>query len=218
MSQILNNRLALAILLMLGIFAAALFGYGTIEPGEAAKHSALETGHDHSAHKTVNIEATYVIDPTNERKLVGLADNVFVGRVVRQVGDEPLQSSHPDYPVPQGQYAVVVEQNIEGLLGGTVVVNQTGGYDPVAQEDVLFENDPLLKAGEVAVFMTTQDEGMGVFHQIVAQPYGHVTVATEAERVAVVAKLTQAVAEQIPFDPNNPADPPNDDPYDQPAQ
>jgi hypothetical protein len=61
-----------------------------------------------------------VSDPEyiSDEELVRLADNVFVGRVIKRVGYEPPSENTP--PLPQTLFSVKVERNIKGSLSGTV--------------------------------------------------------------------------------------------------
>ena len=51
------------------------------------------------------------------------SDNIFTGRVVKQVGSEPN-----DFGMTSTQFSVEVISNIKGDLKGSVIVNQEGGY------------------------------------------------------------------------------------------
>jgi hypothetical protein len=64
----------------------------------------------------------YAADFSNDAVLVGAAHNIFVGKVIRQVGNEERGIG------PETQYEVQVIDNIKGNLQGTVVVDQQGGY------------------------------------------------------------------------------------------
>ncbi len=62
-------------------------------------------------------------DLADDRKLVGYSQNVFVGRVIKQVG-----SKSPIAYIPKTQFRVDIIFNIKGGLQGAVVVSQSGGY------------------------------------------------------------------------------------------
>lgn len=64
----------------------------------------------------------YNINNMRNKTLVDFADNVFVGKVIEKVGQEP------DKNTPSTQFAVKVISNIKGDLAGEVVVDQLGGY------------------------------------------------------------------------------------------
>ena len=151
----------------------------------------------------------------DERQLVGDADNVFVGRVLEQVGsEEPVYEAAGDPSVapdtPETRFSVEVEENIKGKLDGAVEVNQNGGYAAfVAAEGpekgkrvrsiVLFEGDPLLETGRRYMLVTNFDPEGG-HHQITTPGYGNVPVGAgpdEKARGLLVDKFKKAHKEQI---------------------
>ncbi|MDO8659307.1 MAG: hypothetical protein Q7K54_01775 [Candidatus Parcubacteria bacterium] len=71
---------------------------------------------------TREIHVQYVADFSDDRILMGASHNVFVGKVIKQVGDKRLGET------PETQFTVEVLSNIKGDLQGTIVVNQLGGY------------------------------------------------------------------------------------------
>lgn len=71
---------------------------------------------------TREIHPQYVADFSDDRILMGAAHNVFVGKVIRQLGEKALGSS------PETQFEVDVIFNIKGDLKENIVVNQFGGY------------------------------------------------------------------------------------------
>ena len=69
-----------------------------------------------------DVHTQNVVDFQNDKALMGASHNVFVGRVVKQVGTKTRVE------VPETQFSVEVVSNIKGNLTGTVVVDQFGGY------------------------------------------------------------------------------------------
>ena len=63
-----------------------------------------------------------------DEQLLRFADNVFVGRVIRQSGYEPPSKNFP--PFPESLFAVEVEKSIKGSLSGTVTVVQGAAVTP----------------------------------------------------------------------------------------
>lgn len=96
---------------------------------------------------TRQIQVQYAADFSDDRILMGASHNVFVGKVIKQVGDkQPMQ-------IPEVQFAVEVVYNIKGNLSGTVVVDQYGGYD----NGILYyieDAAPLLKPGATYLLAT----------------------------------------------------------------
>ena len=167
---------------------------GGLGCGERSDDPHLEP----SPQESTNTEVAYSFDPTDKRKLVTFAHNVFVGRVARQSGQFTSRTSDGNTEVPQSRFAVFVEKNIKGHLRGVVTVDQFGG--PVlrrrAKADVrrelqLWEGDPLLKPGEVALFATRGNPARGS-HTIVAQPFADRRIRTPADGDRVVREFEQA--------------------------
>ena len=151
-------------------------------------------------------------DVSDDRLLVGFADDVFVGRVleaedgVASAGDASPASS------PRSRFSVAVLENVKGRLAGAVTVVQDGGWaeyranrdypehgvrrgEPI-RELVIANGDPLLEPGEEVLFVTRRDrEGR---QQRVAWPgSGDVRVRDGAHREALVRRFRQAMKDQI---------------------
>jgi hypothetical protein len=151
--------------------------------------------------RSADVEVAHAFDPADKRKLVAFADNVFVGRVVGQVGQTAAQTSSPTVTLPQTQFRVVVTDNIKGRLPGAVKVNQYGG--PIvlppgakrAKNDThrleLWEGDPLLEPGERVLFATRRDPSRG-WHVIVAQPFADVRIRSKTQANELVREFEQA--------------------------
>lgn len=146
-------------------------------------------------------EVSYSFNVADKRQLVAFADNVFVGRVTKQVGSVSLPTSSPDVRLPESQFAVEVIDNIKGQLQGTVEVSQFGGPVDVVVERGgrrvtertvdLMEGDKLLKPGEL-VLLATRPSDSGGGHTIVAQPFADRRIRSRAERDRLVREFTQA--------------------------
>lgn len=145
--------------------------------------------------KRVHVEVSYVTDFRDARRLVGFADNVFIGRVISQ------DKTHIRVDLPQTLFNVDVIHNIKGSLPSTVLVNQQGGFNADENTMVLLENDPLLEPGKTYMFATKVD-GDGAWHTAVPV-YGNAKIKDEQERKAVTDKLEKAKKEQIQYQPNN---------------
>jgi hypothetical protein len=208
----LGSWVALAALLVLGLAAVAVVGRGHIGPADhnedasttpavedtANDETATETGCGPDA-ETVNIVTDPAFDVSDERHLVGYADNVFVGRVVRKLENVPPAENVP--PLPTTLFAVEVQENIKGSLSGTVTVVQGGGCNPARDQVVLINNDPPLRPGEVAVFSTSKDSPTGP-HSMIGDRFSHVPVETETQEARMVATFEAATREQVPFEPS----------------
>lgn len=205
--SLLRSRVTLAALALAVCVACAVVYFAAGRPVAEAPNGVLPSA---------GVEGLdYGFEVRDERQLVGDADNVFVGRVLKQVGsEEPLYTTTGDPGVapasPKTRFSIEVEENIKGDLSGAVEVNQDGGYATfVATEGpeegkrlksiVLFENDPLLEPGRRYVFVTNFDPERG--HQQISTPgYGKVPVGDEPDEKAhgpLVGKFKKAHKEQI---------------------
>lgn len=70
----------------------------------------------------VSMHAQFAADYSDDRILMGASHNVFVGKVVKQIGNKDRGSG------PETQYEVEIVENIKGDLQGVITVNQAGGY------------------------------------------------------------------------------------------
>ena len=148
------------------------------------------------------IAPTYAFDARDERRLVGYATNVFIGRVAGEAGNEGAPLSGPGEKVlPQTQFSVEVLENVKGALGGTVTVNQTGGYTEEGRK-ARVEGSSLLEPGREYLFATGYDEEKG-WYTVVAQPFGAVLIEGEERRAQIGERFERAEEEQIPYDPAN---------------
>lgn len=104
----------------------------------------------------------YTSDVASYEGVIKASDNVFVGKVKKQVGTKSTYADSPDT-----QFAVEVIDNLKGELRGTVVVSQAGGYrygminriadgikcapdDPTGED-----NNGLMREGETYLFVTS---------------------------------------------------------------
>lgn len=101
----------------------------------------------------IRTDAQYAADFSDNKVLMGASHNVFIGKVVRQVGDKERGIG------PETQFQVAVIDNIKGDLHGTVTVNQQGGY----KDGVLYVvgedgGGSLLQPGSTYLFATRYNE------------------------------------------------------------
>jgi hypothetical protein len=102
-------------------------------------------------HAVASIDLQYPAGLEDDRILVGAAHNVFIGKVINQVGNKEVQIG------PRTQFAVDVIVNIKGKLQGTVVVDQLGGY----KGGVLYaveDGAPLLQPGATYLLATRYND------------------------------------------------------------
>lgn len=165
---------------------------------------------------TRTISFQYVTDFSDDRKLMGTSHNVFVGKVIRQVGVKERGIG------PETQFEVEVIQNIKGNLQGSVVVNQQGGYRNgilylVYEGDVVlpadngnFSMDTLFEPGATYLFASRYSEREN-WYTFVSHPNGRkliskdkslnkVQLETLAKNDAKVIKLQDAYKNEILLD------------------
>lgn len=178
-------RVALMVLLV-ALGGVALYIIATA--GTATAHHGVHT-------REIHVFGDYAFNVEDERKLVGFADNVFVGRVVEQLGTNG-QTHSGDTDLPHTQYSVEVLENVKGNLEGSVTVSQIGGYDPQENAVVLVKNDRLLEPGQTVLFSTRFDESNG-WHVITVNGYGDERIESPQERSDLVQEFEKAKQEQI---------------------
>jgi hypothetical protein len=167
-----------------------------VSAGMAAALVAVVAGvraveRDLPAREPAHAEALYVADFQDDRRLVGLVTNVFVGRVSSQSGTTVLDE------FPETQFKVEVLENIKGTLTGTVTVNQQGGRQ--GDRLVLIEGDALLRPGQVYLFATRPYHERG-WHTLVPR-YGDLPIGDAQQRASLVARFKKAAQEQLPLMP-----------------
>lgn len=72
---------------------------------------------------TKKIEAQYIAGLDDDRKMVGISDNVFIGRVIKKGRNKIVDNT------PSTEFQVEVLYNIKGELRGEFTVSQEGGYE-----------------------------------------------------------------------------------------
>ncbi|MDQ0888602.1 hypothetical protein QFZ81_003690 [Paenibacillus sp. V4I9] len=135
------------------------------------------------------IASSNSFDVTDTRRLVGWADNVFVGKVIKQDGTKSLDRA------PETQFKVEVSDNVKGIFNGTVIVNQQGGFK--RNELILIENDQLLHEGQSYLFVTKhlKEENWNTLVPV----YGDILIANEEAKKELIKKYTKAYKNEIPF-------------------
>lgn len=137
--------------------------------------------------ETVALHANQAIDTSDDRRLVGFADDVFVGEVLARTG----QTS--ELAVPETQYSVRVLEVVKGALAGTVTVNQFGGDK--GGRPVRLDGDELLEPGQTYLFATRTRTDRG-WHTLVAN-HGDVKVRGDAHREQLRRRFAAAHERQV---------------------
>lgn len=134
---------------------------------------------------------SYVTDFTDDRRLVGWADNVFFGQVVEKTGETQ------DVPYPQRQFRVSVLESIKGHLAGEVVVTQDGGFDEEEGREIVVDGDPALQPGSTYLFVSRTDPN-GEWQHIV-NVFGDIRVESDLERAQLRERFRNAARNEVPF-------------------
>ena len=99
--------------------------------------------------ETYTSHAHAVTDLSDDRNLVGFSHNVFLGRVVENLG----QTEERGWP--ETQFRINVLEILKGTVSGEVTVNQQGGYWESNSSRYRIEGDPnLLESGKIYLFAT----------------------------------------------------------------
>ncbi|WNF21139.1 hypothetical protein [Mesobacillus jeotgali] len=136
------------------------------------------------------VQTSHAFDVTDPKRLVGWADNVFIGKVEGQSG------TYDEDGMVETQFQVQVSENIKGELHGGITVNQQGGYE--GKNLILMENDQLLKEGESYLFISRKNEEKN-WHTVVPV-YGDILIKSEEHKAELLNKYYQAYQEEIPFE------------------
>ncbi|RSD25511.1 hypothetical protein [Mesobacillus subterraneus] len=159
-------------------------------PALAAALLFAIAGPDPFGYDVITIQTSHAFDVSDSKKLVGWADDVFIGKVIKNEG------TRDDDGMVETQFKVKVSHNIKGDLGGDVIVNQQGGY--TGNTLVLVENDQLLKEGEQYLFITRHNT-KGDWHTLVPV-YGDILIENDQHKDALIAKYRDAYEQEIPFE------------------
>ena len=139
----------------------------------------------------------WAFDVANDRRLVGAANNVFIGKVLRKADSEPV--SIDDTDGGRTNFAVAVEDNLKGRLSGEVLVSQSGGMTADG-ELIVIEGDGPLEPGQAYLFVTRNlDDDDEPAHTITAEGYSDLPIESEAERRKLTERFLAAIANEIPY-------------------
>jgi hypothetical protein len=150
----------------------------------------------------------YDYDVYHRPRLVGVSENVFLGRVISKIGEKPVKTTIPKDPGrPFAQFQVEVLKSIKASgprplrAGESAVVAQEGGYKNgkiyvrVGEACGVEKQDKPLEPGREYVFATYWDGNLG-WHFLTAQPAADQPVE-EASRAPILASFREAAEEQV---------------------
>lgn len=155
------------------------------------------------------------VDLEDDKALMGASHNVFVGKVIEEIGNKDAGLS------VETQFTVEVIFNIKGNLNGRVTVEQQGGYKDgilylVHEGDTILPNggnkggDALLVPGTTYLFCSRYNEKEN-WHTLISHPNGRKLISKDknlsseklkdmSKNDEKVKKLEEAYKNEIPFD------------------
>lgn len=153
-------------------------------------YNNIQTNGQETGYEVIYTQPLYAVDVTDDNKLVGAADNVFIGTVIKQT------DTKTDREQPQTQFSVEVLENIKGNLKGTVIVNQEGGFETIDGKTylVLIEGDKLLKHNKTYLFATRVSENGW---NTIAPVYGDLLITNETDRANKIERFKHAHSHEI---------------------
>jgi hypothetical protein len=171
--------------------ALALLAAGAVTAG-AFQLAPVRNADGGQAPRIIRIESTQVADFSDDRRLAGFAEDVFLGQVAGAGStiDKP--------PLVETDFPVRVLETIKGSARGTVTVTQQGGYLPGNNELQLIDGDPPLQPGRTYLFATRSDPAGR--HYLVPR-FGDVPVQDAAHRTELRERFTEAGRSPIPVSP-----------------
>lgn len=144
------------------IFTLTVLGVSTLFFSTLEQKKAVD--------KIVHV-AQFPANYRDDRILSGASHNIFVGKVVSQIGKKERGIG------PETQFEVEIIENIKGELSEKVVVNQQGGHDDKGRLHVMegdyftegSEEESLLQIGSTYLFSTRFNEREN-WHTIISFP------------------------------------------------
>lgn len=162
---------------------------------------SVAPGFQNTANNAAIGHATYVIDHTDDRELVGFASDVFFGRVTENLGQVLPEGSRN----PRTLFNVEVMEVLKGSLSGTVKVSQAGGIFKDGTPYRMMDDPDLLEPDKVYLLATKgpapERNGGGYF--ILSSGYGKYeilegTLDTEQAN-ELRTRFADAIENEIPF-------------------
>lgn len=132
------------------------------------------------------MHAQWAFDGDNTPGLVWWADNVFVGKVEKQVGSKLRDK------LPITEFEVEVLENIKGNLKKKTIVGQEAGY--VNGTLILFENDKIIEPGKTYMFVTKYSQS-GKYN-LLAPIWGDIEITSDTHHKGLKEKFVKAYKEE----------------------
>lgn len=145
-------------------------------------------------------------DLSDDRKLAGFTQNIFIGRVLGKLG----QTEERGWP--ETQFKVRVLDTLKGQVQGDVTVNQQGGTRSADSSIYRREGDPnLLEPGKTYLFATryydvedwhTVMPGYGNLEIKDSKDLSDIEVLSSSHTVQLKTRFSDAIANEIPYNPS----------------
>jgi hypothetical protein len=134
----------------------------------------------------INKSYSFKDDYEDKQKLAKAVDNIFIGEVVREVGNKAYTGTH------NTQFSVRITQNIKGALLGDITVNQLGGYYKEKGKFYLlsYEKSPMLKEKQMYLFAVTNTK-KGYFEMM--PKYGSILLDNEEEKLKQIEEFREVL-------------------------
>lgn len=143
--------------------------------------------------EAAELHAHNAVDTSDDRRLVGFADNVFFGHVAAKTGETAELS------VPETQFEVRVLEVVKGGVAGTITVNQFGGVKDGRL--VRMEGDQLLEPGQTYLLATRSRPEKG--WETMVATHGAIKVRDDEQRRQLRGRFMAARDRQVPFKPGD---------------
>lgn len=140
---------------------------------------------------TVAVSGSLAFEATDDKKLVGSASNVFVGRVVKRIETSKTTDSGPDGPLTLSSVEVI--ENIKGKLDGKVMVSQMGSADRKVDVE---DSAPLLKPGREYLLVVNPNRRSYADYLLVAGSFGSIPINSEKGRAVLVERFERVAKDQ----------------------
>ena len=133
--------------------------------------------------KTYQMEEDYA----DKRKLSEAVNNIFIGEVIEQVGNEEYSGK------PYTLYSVRITQNIKGGFLDDIVVAKEGGYykENGKLYRLTYKKEPVLTAGKMYLFTTNPNKEKE--WQVVIPQYGSTEISNEEQKFRLIDEFKQVI-------------------------
>lgn len=138
--------------------------------------------------RVIIVKPEWAFNINKKELLVGWADNVFTGVVVKK------EKEIRDEVGPLTIYRVRVEKNIKGNLAGEVTVMQRIGYDNLRKALFKFEGDDYLQEGRRYLLVAKYNEVLK--SHVIVPVTGHILIDSAEKEKAVLLEFEEAKKKQ----------------------